>query len=148
MTLAIGDKLYTQSTSTPDRLGVAWIAVTRREVLDIEGDTIRLSQISTAQFPVHSAPGVEAIAWQIQRPAIPSISTPGRVAVDYLTELELPEPEIIDESAVRAAWLDYTNHRHTNRERGKPAPAPADSAQAYQFHILEWRDGLPSPSAG
>ena len=151
MTVELGDYIYTQQTSGLDTLGVSWIYAERRTVLAIDGDTVTLSARSDAEFPTHSAPALEDIAWLAASPAF-STTVPmamlGATGSQYLTSLTLPDPEVIDEDAVRSAWLAHTNHKFTNRELGKAPPTPTDATQAYQFHVLEWRDGLPSPSAG
>lgn len=147
MTLAIGDKLYTQNTSPPDALGVGWIRVTRREVLAIDGSAVTVSAAAESMFPDHSAP--EIIDWQPIPGDIPLTISAAEAETRHLSELDMPAPYVfVDEDATRQAWLGYINHRYVNQDRVRRAPQPADALQAFQFHVLEWRDGLPHPSTG
>ena len=150
MTVLVGDYVYAVQTSPPDSKGVSWFHVERREVLQITAGVALLSRREVDCVPTHSAALEGGINWWADNVLRDSVAT---ALIDtsgsrYVSILELPELEVIDEAAVRAAWLAYTNHRYDSRERGRPAPRPVDATQVYQFHILEWRDGLPHPSAG
>lgn len=152
MMVQVGDYIYEQQPTAPDSAGVSWIYCIRRRVSSIAGNTVTLTNTEAAEFPTHSPPALEDIAWLVARSG--QAVTPSMAAIDapgsrYRSVLTLPEAEVIpDETAVRDAWYQFINHRYVNRERGKPAPVPTDATQTYQFAIIEWRDGLPHPSAG
>jgi hypothetical protein len=150
MTVSVGDYVYALQTTPLDNKGVAWLHLERRKVLQIAAGIADLSGREVDVVPTHSAALEGGIHWYADnfaqdRVAVDLIDTGGS---RYVSTLDLPELVEIDEAAVRAAWLAFTNHRFDNRERGKPAPQPADANQVYQFAVLEWRDGLPKPSSG
>jgi len=141
MALTIGDYVCTQSTTQPDKIGVAWIYVTRRQVLAIDGTTVSLSGQETADFPEHSPPSPAAIEW-----CVPSYSAPEEASlaavtggVLYQLALTLPAPyTFTDEQAAIDARNLHRNHKFVNKKAGKAQPE-LEASQAFDFHVLDHR---------
>jgi len=143
MTLAVDDYLYTQETTQPDKIGVAWIYVTRRQVLAIDGTTVSLSGQLISNFPAHSPPGVAAIEW-----CVPSYSAPEETSLAavnggalYQLALTLPDPFVFtsptEQETIDARNL-RRNHKFVNKEAGKAQPE-LEASQAFLFHVLDHR---------
>lgn len=143
MTLTVDDYVYTQQTTQPDDIGVAWIYVTRRQVLAIDGTTVSLSGQLVADFPAHSPPGVEDIEWCVPSYSAATEATLAAVTggVLYLLALTLPDPYAFtsptEQETIDARNL-HRNHVYVNKEAGKAAPE-LEASQAFDFHVLDYR---------